>query len=105
MKLFATTPQKVENWIAEKSVKKLLKSIDSSDPIIRRMVAEGLGIIGGPEVLKFCKDNARSDSSKLRWTITQILAQIGTPEALGVMETVEDPLGLVGKDLPKTRVQ
>jgi HEAT repeat protein len=105
MALFGASPEKVEKWIAKGNVKKLIGALTSEDAVIRRMTAEGLGKIGGPEVLEYCRENAVSSNQEIRWSITQILGIIGSPEAVKILETVRDPAEASGmrakKPVPK----
>jgi len=91
MGLFGPTPEKVEKWVSKGQVSKLISSLKSEDALIRRLASEGLAQIGGPEVMQFCKENARNSDEQLRWSVTQILGQMGTPEAMKLLGTVQDP--------------
>lgn len=95
MALFGPTPEKVAKWVDKKNVNKLIGALTSEDAMVRRKSAEGLGMIGGHEVLQFCKKNARNENKQVRWAITQILGMIGTPEAIQVMDSVMDPTDAV----------
>jgi HEAT repeat protein len=92
MALMGVNTKKVGMWVEQRDVKKLLGALESDDIVIRRATAEGLAKIGGAEVLDFCRKNAVSPNKETRWQITQILGLIGTPEALKIMETVDDPI-------------
>jgi HEAT repeat protein len=92
MSLFGVSAKKVSKWVEDRDTKKLFGALEADDIIIRQAAAQGLAKIGGPEVLDFCRANARSDKKEIRWQVTQILATIGTPEAAKIMDTVEDPV-------------
>jgi len=91
MGLFSTTLEKVERWTGERNVKKLLGCLTSSDAAVRRAATEGLGKIGGPEVIEYCRKNAQNPDDKTRWHVTQVLGQIGSPEAMAILGTVKSP--------------
>ncbi|MBZ0270664.1 HEAT repeat domain-containing protein [bacterium] len=94
MALFGPTHEKIERWSAERNAKKLLGALSSDDSTIRRAAAEALGRIPSPEVLDYCRKRANSTDQNERWTVTQILGFIGTPEAMKILETVQDPNSL-----------
>lgn len=96
MALFGPSPEKVEKWIAQGNVKKLIGALTSDDAVVRRLAAEGLGKIGGPKVLDYCRDNGTSTDQNVRWAITQILGMMGTPEAVKILESVRDPAEAIG---------
>ena len=105
MALFGPTSEKVEKWVATGKINKLIGALQSSDAVIRRLAAEGLGKIGGPQVLDFCKENASSMDENVRWHITQILGLIGTPEAMKILETVQNPAEKIGMGAAKKQKQ
>jgi HEAT repeat protein len=91
MPLFGASHEKVEKWIADRNVKKLLDALKSDDATLRRSATEGLGRIRGPEVIAYCKNNAHHQDQNVRWNVTQILGLIGTPEAMKILAEVRDP--------------
>lgn len=90
MDLFGPTPEKVKAWTTQGNVKKLLGSLKSIDAVIRELSVEGLAAVGSPEVLQFCRENARSTDDTIRWDVTRILGLIGTAEAFKILETVQE---------------
>ena len=101
MSLFGATPEKIEKWTAAGKVRKLIGALSSEDAVVRRMAAEGLGKIGSPAVLAYCRDNASSMEENVRWHITQILGIIGTPEAMKILENVQDPASKISMRIKK----
>ncbi len=66
MGLFETTPEKIEKWTAARNVKKLIAALNADNTVIRELSATGLAKVGGPEVLKYCKENATSADQRVR---------------------------------------
>lgn len=103
MGLFGPTPEKVEKWVQARKVKKLIGALNSDDAIVVRMAAEGLGKVGGSEVLQYCKDNAANENKDVRWQITKILGLIGSPAAMEILGTVQDPIDAIGRRVKKAQ--
>ncbi|MCZ7582349.1 MAG: HEAT repeat domain-containing protein [Deltaproteobacteria bacterium] len=91
MSIFGVSAEKVEKWTQDGNAKKLLGALKSDDAVIRRLAAEGLAKVGGEDVLAYCKKNAQDPDKNVRWHITQILAMMGTPEAVRILAEVKDP--------------
>ena len=82
----------IDKWASKGNVKKLIGALKSSDALIRRQTVKALSEIGGPQVIEFCRENARSSNEQMRWHVTQILGLIGSREAVKILDTVKDPL-------------
>lgn len=101
MALFATTPDKVQKWIDQGNAKKLIAALSSPDAVVRRLSAEGLGRIGGSEVMDYCKKNITNMDDTVRWHVTQILGLIGTPDAIKLMEMSGHPTDVIREKIKK----
>jgi HEAT repeat protein len=91
MSLLEPTAEKINKWTAERNVKKLLDALGAKDAAIQRLAVEGLSRVRGPEVFDYCRKNAKSEDRTVRWQVTQILGLIGTPDAMKILEAVDDP--------------
>ena len=91
MKLFGPTASRVEKWISDRKVKKLVETLGCEDGALRRRAAEGMAEIRSAEVLQYCSDNAQNPDKDVRWHITQILGLIGTPPAMRILANVRPP--------------
>ncbi len=91
MKLFGPTASRVEKWIANRNVKKLIETLHDGDGALRRRAAEGMAEIRSAEVLEFCNENAQNPDKDLRWHVTQILGLMGTPGAMKILANVHPP--------------
>lgn len=105
MSLFGPSPEKIEKWTEQKNASKLLSCLSSDDATMRRLAAEGLGKVGGPEVLEYCKSNARNSDHNVRWHISQILGLMGTPEAMKIMQDVMDPTEAIKRGAKRKKEQ
>jgi HEAT repeat protein len=101
MSIFATTPDKIAKWVETRKVDKLVHALQSKDAVVCELATEGLAKIGGAEVLQYCRENARHSEQHMRWQITKILGLIGTPEAMKILETVEDPTDAIRRTAKK----
>ena len=99
MALFKPTIEKVQVWASKGNVKKLIEALSSSDAAVQRFAVEGLGKIGGRETLEYCRQNATNKDPKVRWHVTQILGLLGSPEAVKILSTVDDPTVALEKSL------
>ena len=91
MGIFKPSVNQIEKWKEQKNVKKLLGGLSIQDYAIQQAAAEALSKIGGQEVLDYCKEKAKDFDPKIRWLISLILGGIGTPQAMKILGTVEDP--------------
>lgn len=96
MGFFDATPEKIEKWVSGGKVKKLIGCLTSNDAIIRRLATEGMARVGNKDVYQYCQTNATSDNEKIRWSITQMLGLMGTPQAIEILSKVQDPTSKIG---------
>jgi HEAT repeat protein len=91
MPLFETTVGRVEKWTKQGDVKNLLKALKSDNGAVQQAAAEGLGKLGGNEVLDHCRSMANNPDQRQRWLVSLILGAIATPPAMEILASVEDP--------------